>query len=868
MIEVKNLTKIYSPKKRQKVYALNNVSFTLGNKGFVFIIGRSGSGKSTLLSLIGGLEDFTAGSIIINGNNLNSYSNGDYVNYRNSTIGYIFQDFHLIDELTIKENIRLSLQLQNREDDEKIEEVLKNVELEGYENRYPKELSGGEKQRVAIARALVKDPTIILADEPTGNLDTKTTTQILSILKELSKTRLVVIVSHNPYDARKYADRIIELSYGELLNDMVRNPKYSDQIRIKNKQLILPANVMFTKKDTKFINESLAIGEFNKIKQVDDLFIKNNYTEKYDYTQIEIQKKHLSFKSSRYLSSKLFKKDKFKLTLYSLITACLIIVLGLCELIVTFDQSKVMESEMNKLDQTNLSLYKSSLVDSEIEIEGNRTINISDDEIKQFYDTGYDGNIFSLVNLCLNFGTSGDLSKWQMTTSFVPSVLYYNGTRGTLVTTEEYAKSVFGKLEIERAGKEETYGIYITDYTADSIIFYNPTKFTSHESLLGKYTTSDGTTAYINGIIKTNYKQEYKEYLEVFRKTTITKEEIVEITATEGYQKYYNDIVENLSISYTFNPNFVEDLINSNIIGWCSIGRSSMYKAGQVHSASSSMCQRASTKLNKTLQSNEIIIGVAAYNKIFGTNYTKNDISTFTPHEITFNYSYFYDKNAASVADSFTAKIVGLSESGSVCLSDELFNRMLKNNLYTSNLYFDDLSNSADILKCALEIGFTSNSITATSLNTMVKAVSVFSDFFTLIFVALCACSLVIVANYGIKLVKEKKYEIGILKALGIRNIDLLVILGRQLFFLLFLTIIFYVAGSFLFIDLANEVLINSLMELAPTHVLINMKFLKINIMHFAVNSVIAFVIVLISLIIPMSKLHKLKPSSIIRQKE
>ncbi len=871
MIEVIKLTKVYDVKKKRKVPALNNVSFTVGNNGFVFIIGKSGSGKSTLLSLIGGLEDFTYGDIVINGNSLSEYSNRDYVNYRNSVIGYIFQDFHLLDELTIKENIQLSLKLQNIDDDEKISEVLKDVDLEGYENRYPKELSGGEKQRVAIARALIKNPTIILADEPTGNLDTKTTNQILSILKRLSKTRLVMIVSHNLYDARKYADRIIELSQGELISDTVRNPNYSDEIRIKNKQLILPANTMFTKKDTKFINDSLALGDIKKIKQVDDLFIKNETSNKYEYDDFEVQKKHISFKAAKILSHKLFKNDKLKLLLYSIITACLIIVLGLCELIVTFDQSKVMESEMSKLDQTNLSIYKSSFIDSDIEIEKNRLINITDSQIRQFIDTGYEGNVYQLVNLTLNYTNSGsDLAKWHMTSSFVPSVLYYNGTRGTLVTNEEYVKSIFGSLEFSsKAEVEEPGGIYITDYTADSLMYYSPTKYPNLDSVLGKYVTSDGNTwAYINGVIKTNYKTKHKKYLEIFRKPNLTKEEIVEITASEGYQVYYNDVVQNLSISYSFNPNFVDDVISSNIVTWCPVGKSKILKGGEQFSMDSTICQSASLRLNLKLGENEIVMGYGAYNQIFGTKYTSANLDTFKPHDITFKYSYFYDKESVNVVETFNAKIVSLTSSGNTYFSDDLFSKMLRVNLFTSNIYFDDLSNAADILKCANDNGFSSNSIVAASLNTMVKAVSVFSDFFTLIFVALCVCSLVIVANYGIKLVKEKKYEIGILKALGIRNIDLTIILGRQLFFLLIFTVFFYIVGSFLFIDLANEVLINSLMELAPNHVLINMQFLKINGYHFLVNSVIALFIVLISLLIPMFKLRRLKPSAIIRAKE
>ena len=226
MIRIEKLTKIYKSKNREKCIAIDNITLDFEDKGLIFVIGKSGSGKTTLLGLIGGLDSITSGDVIINGISFKSFKYKDFTNYRNQMIGYVFQDFHLFDELTVEENIALSLNLQNRKFTDEIENALRDVDLVGYGKRYPKELSGGEKQRVAIARALVKNPTIILADEPTGNLDSKTTAQILELLKNLSKDRLVLMVSHSLSDANTYADRIIELSDGKIINDYVRNEKY------------------------------------------------------------------------------------------------------------------------------------------------------------------------------------------------------------------------------------------------------------------------------------------------------------------------------------------------------------------------------------------------------------------------------------------------------------------------------------------------------------------------------------------------------------------------------------------------------------------------------------------------------------------
>ncbi|MBR2372048.1 MAG: ABC transporter ATP-binding protein, partial [Clostridia bacterium] len=201
MIKVTNLTKIYKSKGSFDCKALDDVSFVLGDKGFVFVIGKSGSGKSTLLNMLGALDNVTSGDVIVDGNSLSSLKNSQFDDYRNNNIGFIFQDFHLIDTLTVRRNVELSLDLQNRTDKGEVDDALKKVGLNGYADRYPRELSGGQKQRVAIARAIVKNPKVVLADEPTGNLDTKTSKQIISLLKELSKEILIVVVSHNLADA-------------------------------------------------------------------------------------------------------------------------------------------------------------------------------------------------------------------------------------------------------------------------------------------------------------------------------------------------------------------------------------------------------------------------------------------------------------------------------------------------------------------------------------------------------------------------------------------------------------------------------------------------------------------------------------------
>lgn len=226
MIEIKNLTKIYKSKKGLKTTAINNINLKIANKGMLFITGKSGSGKSTLLNLLGGLDDITEGQILINGHDISKFTKDEYDSYRNTYIGFIFQEFNILEQYNVYENIELSKKLQNQNiKKEDIDKLLDKLGLNNLGSRKISELSGGQKQRIAIARALIKDPFIILADEPTGNLDRKSSEQIFNILKEISKEKLVIVVSHDLQSALKYGDRIIEIEDGNIINDSLPTDK-------------------------------------------------------------------------------------------------------------------------------------------------------------------------------------------------------------------------------------------------------------------------------------------------------------------------------------------------------------------------------------------------------------------------------------------------------------------------------------------------------------------------------------------------------------------------------------------------------------------------------------------------------------------
>jgi len=238
MLEIKNIVKVYKLENFEQ-NALDDVSINFRKNEFVSILGPSGSGKTTLLNIIGGLDKYTSGDLIINGVSTKDYTDHDWDVYRNHKIGFVFQSYNLIPHQSVLSNVELALTLSGvskKERKRRAMEALENVGLKEHVHKKPNQLSGGQMQRVAIARALINNPEIVLADEPSGALDTKTSIQIMDLLQEIAKDRLVIMVTHNPELAEKYSTRIINLKDGVVEGDS--NP-FNEKIKLhksKNKK--------------------------------------------------------------------------------------------------------------------------------------------------------------------------------------------------------------------------------------------------------------------------------------------------------------------------------------------------------------------------------------------------------------------------------------------------------------------------------------------------------------------------------------------------------------------------------------------------------------------------------------------------------
>lgn len=238
MLSLKNVNKYFNRHKKNEIHVINNISLDFSDSGMVALLGPSGCGKTTLLNAIGGMDSIKSGKIYVNGKKISSKINYKVDKIRNLNIGYIFQDYKLVDNLSVFDNVKLVLTMLGIKDKNEIksrvEYVLDCVGMLRYKRRPASMLSGGERQRVGIARALVKNPNIILADEPTGNLDSKNSLEIMKIIKSISKDRLVILVTHEVNLAKFYADRIIELKDGTVVRDYINSDKEDLDYTIDN----------------------------------------------------------------------------------------------------------------------------------------------------------------------------------------------------------------------------------------------------------------------------------------------------------------------------------------------------------------------------------------------------------------------------------------------------------------------------------------------------------------------------------------------------------------------------------------------------------------------------------------------------------
>ena len=894
MIFIKNLTKRYKSKNRTVCTALDNVSLTLPDKGMIFIIGKSGSGKSTLLNMIGGLDSFDSGRIISCGNDLSTFRSSDFYKYRASHVGFIFQDFHLIEELSVADNIRLSCEIANVSARD-VEKVLEAVDLRGYGGRFPSELSGGEKQRVVIARALIKNPEVILCDEPAGNLDNNTSAQIMELLHKISRDKLVVTVSHDMPDAEKYGDRVIELQGGKIVRDSTKRQGYKNDLTVEGGVLVLPHNKNLTPRDI------AAIKSYNRTSPIRDL---RQNDDGYDPTgKIEDSNKRTYLKSSKMSFGSIMKlffaflgSSKVRALATALISTVMLVLLIIMQSFLAFDGNRAIADTMR--DEGDAVILQKSVHTHNGEEVTQLVYPVSDDDlaiIDEFGSEGMNKHFLYSYTLSPFFDPLIETETLPASHYGINNILSTE-MFGTLACTEDYLVKKFGKngelvvLAGDINKTKENGSIILTDYLADAIL--DSLKWDNieenlqvyYENLLGEIKIDRILYGEIAAIIYTGYKEKYAEEISIVAENPSTSTvEGIYLLPMEKVTSLTRDIKSNLAIAYTLNEDFVGALANTssenanpqaNIYGFGitneELGVSSTVLVNSL---------RSSINISQSAKcpSGEIILHSASFSMLRSAGVIPEDISydnqgnlyfafdepikiTFSRHEyVSRDSEAFYEKEF--IIKGFSAK------ERTALMNPADYEELLRYDVIPYAVYIDDYENADEIVNALEHKGYIWPAANNEIIDFLADSVEMFVDLFEMLEVFTLVMIVAFIGYFGISNVKSNQYQIGVIKAMGGKSGDIAKIYLLENAVITILICGLSYLGAILSVDKANELVLSSF------ETIVGEKFGQLTIIAFSNEIIftafaITLVIGLVSTLIPLLILHRIKPIKIIKAKE
>ena len=519
MIKLINVYKYFNKGKKNEVKAIDNTSIDLPDKGIVTLLGPSGCGKTTLLNSIGGLSRINKGSIYIDGERITKRSVNKIDKIRSLKIGYIFQNFNLLDDETVFDNVSLVLKINGLKDKEEIKKrvnfCLESLGIYRYRNRYANMLSGGERQRVSIARAIVKDPEVIIADEPTGNLDSKNTIEVMNIIKSISRDRLVILVTHESELAKFYSDRIIEISDGKIVKDYENTDNHELDYRLDNKiylkdienysnKEVGSAKVEYYSDNTDKVNFKIVVKNDNIYIESDSLkkieVINNSNIELVDAHYEKINKKvyeEFSFDFNKVKDNKF--KEKYssiynvvtstkkgfrKVLNYSFVKKLLLIGFFTSSLFVMYSVSSIMSTF--KVDEKNFVTYNKDYV----------LLNKKNMSVNEFNNLNKVSNVEYVLPSDGKVQVNFKFNKFLQTSGILESM------SGSLASYNKVDKVING---VKTNGKKE---IIIDKMVIDNFLSVSDAKsagFNTYDSFINEYVYLQNDDVYkIVGISDTN----------------------------------------------------------------------------------------------------------------------------------------------------------------------------------------------------------------------------------------------------------------------------------------------------------------------------------------------------------------------------
>ncbi|MBR4116950.1 MAG: ABC transporter ATP-binding protein/permease [Clostridia bacterium] len=907
MLQTKELVKIYKPKKGVPVTALNKVSVKFPDNGMIFLLGKSGSGKSTLLNLLGGLDSYDSGEIIIKGVSSKDFKQSHFDSYRNTYVGFIFQEYNVLEEFTVGANIALAIQLQGRKaTDSEINEILKEVDLEGYGNRKPNELSGGQKQRIAIARALVKKPKIIMADEPTGALDSNTGKAIFDTLKKLSKDKLVLVVSHDRDFAEQYADRIIELADGSVISDMELDGSIeADEggISFNENTVEVPKGYHLTEKDRKAINDYIdALNSNLDIKiakkkartgfvKTDDSKIKDR-----DGSKFELIKSKLPLKNAFKIGANGLKHKKFRLVMTVLLSCIAFGLFGVSDTFAAYNHIETCTNSLYDSDINYLSIQKAKKADGDNNYR-NWGYKLSNEDLNTFKaDTGV--NVYGIFvpegeELSINQNIDTSVKLTENLDIYVPRLSGY-GTINKQIADELGFDLLAGKYpngnKDEVAISEYIFEIFkkakYTDGTikdtADGNFKVKYTEIKNYSDILGKKINLSGKEFTITAVIDTHLDIErYISLTEENENASNSDKLLDNILFTEfDYARSYSYAsVAMLGDGHVEkmvkNSPKVASITEGNI--WLSSDKYEVYPShlARLSDIDDKKIEWVNGKKTK-LSDNELIVSVnicgffdqpQEYQTMNGFDYKAFFKDFGTVNGFAHTYGEEGKEEKFQIVGFIDATEENIEYNWATICSDAFFNKMTdgldKFYGFAVGSKPQDKQRLKEVVSCCYSedapVRYPIQNPITFELDSVNEFLVEFSEIFMYIGLGFALFAGVMLANFISTSISYKKQEIGILRAIGSRSNDVFRIFFSESFIIAMINFVLSAIGVFVVTNLINGVVRNNLGIL-------------ITVLSFSVRQVVlllavSILVAFLASFFPVKKIASKKPIDAIRDR-
>lgn len=850
MLELKHISKKYNSKQSGETLALDDINVKFSDTGLVFILGKSGSGKSTFLNVLGGLDtadqfsyiekqkknskkikkttnekdslsdnldkQTVPSEILINDKSSNEFSESDFDSYRNTYIGFVFQNFNILEEYNVYDNIKLAVQLQNKKISEKdIDEILEQVDLPDYGRRRPNELSGGQRQRVAIARALIKEPSVILADEPTGALDSETSIQILNILKSLAKEKLIIVVSHDKLLAKQYADRIIYLDSGKIVKDESKTKAYIEKekhIEIIDEDTIrIPPGVDLSDNDVKKIKQLLKSKNKESFISVSDStefeeafpkkvetyskgqkiskFLNTNESKLIDKheTKREMISSKFPLNDAIHMAFTNFKSKRFRLVLTIFLSIIALCIFGVASIMSGYDK----ETSYAKTFYEGNAYVMNILNQEKISDNGNssdylsvshtsKTLKKLDDIIIDSYAYIYPVDTFESEVFDSNKVVVSDTEIFDNSSHpvFKPSRF-----DSILVNKNDMFKIAYGEKPIEdnECAISDMYAEYILkcglriSLEDGSIVKLTVENF---EQLLNKKIVVGSKKYILTGIFKTNYyiyKQQYNEFSEEERSPKNIK---------------YKEFLEHYEFDKQFG--FSSILVNDNF--------PEVYKNQLLHYEANLFMNVPNSDANEkasivkdnqyNLAQGQVYLSALFYrNMAYGYNSTKTFEQLQSDFKFPVEYEFYtrISDNQLSKNKNYskTYKVMGIYNDietlgkPTIILNRHDFSDIVDETYMPSKIFMNSWMSGTDLEKEISTLHDNGFEVDARNLDSIKRVGDLMTEFVGIFYISagiLAVFVMLLMYSFIAGSIQNKQKEIGILRAIGARSIDVMLI--------------------------------------------------------------------------------------------